>query len=225
MKSKDFVYSMDETGVIISFDNERNIISSAPYNGGLCHASHIYNYRITFEQEKEYRSIDDTYKQLKEEKKLEGNMVGLMTSARLESFVNFSWESKDFNATLFLSAGLSNAMCAGDEIGKSYFAGTINTILILKEEFSQSALVEAIMILTESKIAAMQDLGITSYTSGKKATGTGTDAVLVANGSGKYIEYCGKHTAVGRDIARLFKKAFNESVTKADLLNRKPFFG
>ncbi len=221
MDFKDYNYSIDESGLIISFDTTRDVISSAPYNGGFQRANHIYNYRITSLQENEHDSIDETYKRLAKHKNLEGNMVGLMTAASLESFVNCSWESDEFNADIFLSAGLSNSMTAGDDVGKKYYIGTINTIMILQEKFSANALVETVMMLTESKIATMQDLDIRSYVSGKMATGTGTDAVLVVNGYGRYVEFCGKHTTVGRDMARLFDKTFKKSVMQAKLLRNK----
>ncbi len=221
MDCNGFSYCIDDTGLLIRFDEDRQMVSSAPYNGGLCTAKNIYNYRITSSQEKEYESIEITYKNLADSKNVIGDMVGLMTAAKIESFVHSEFSSDDFNADIFVSAGISNAMRAGDEIGVSYFAGTINTILILKERFTQNALIEAVMILTEAKITAMQDLGIVSYTSGQKATGTGTDAVLVVNGFGREIEFCGKHTPQGRDMARLFISTFTKSVMQANLLGKK----
>lgn len=220
MKRKDFCYHIDDTGLILTFDAPRQVVSTAPYHGGFIEAKHIYNYKVdsTAFSGKESYSIEETFAHLSLAKGLEGPLVGLMTAAKIPSFVTETWDSQDFCADIFISAGLSNAMRAGDDIGKSYDIGTINTILILHQRFSAHGLIEAIAMLTEAKAAVLQDLGVLSYTSGRQATGTGTDAVLVANGQGIDTPFCGKHTAVGRDLARLFFKAFQASVLQGQLL-------
>lgn len=90
--------------------------------------------------------------------------------------------------------------------------GTINIILGTNAKLSKAAMVEAIMIVSEAKAAVMQELNILSPVSGKIATGTGTDSVVIFNGCKKQINYCGKHVLFGEMIARVVSKSIKESL-------------
>jgi adenosylcobinamide hydrolase len=74
--------------------------------------------------------------------------------------------------------------------------------------------VEAIMIATEAKAAALQDAGIKSLVSHASATGTGTDAMIMAcpkDGTPR-IEFCGKHVLMGEVIGQLVIEAVTDSI-------------
>jgi adenosylcobinamide hydrolase len=76
-----------------------------------------------------------------------------------------------------------------------------------------AAMVETVMIATEAKAAAMQNLGVTSPVSRAVATGTGTDAVAVACRPGAQpMHYCGKHVLFGEILARLVIESLHASI-------------
>ena len=76
--------------------------------------------------------------------------------------------------------------------------GTINIIVITSASLTGSALIEALLITTEAKSAALQEAGIMSPVSNKLATGTDTDSVAVVSGPGPGdVKYCGKHVLFG----------------------------
>ena len=78
---------------------------------------------------------------------------------------------------------------------------------------SPAALVESVMLAAEAKTVAMRELGVKSPASGEIATGTGTDAIAVANGAGpKRIHYCGKHVLFGEMLASAVIEAITESL-------------
>ncbi|MBW2107036.1 MAG: adenosylcobinamide amidohydrolase, partial [Deltaproteobacteria bacterium] len=66
------------------------------------------------------------------------------------------------------------------------------------------------------KTAALQDLDIrSSYTPQiNQATGTGTDNIIVVEGTGKRIDNAGGHSKMGELIARAVYKAVQEAVYK-----------
>jgi adenosylcobinamide amidohydrolase len=119
-----------------------------------------------------------------------------------------------------VTAGVSNARRAGDPAEHRTFEkaeikpGTINIIILTTATFTPAALVETVMVVTEAKTAALQDLRILSPVTGKPATGTGTDAIAVVNGHAPpEIDYCGKHTLFGEMLASATMDAVFSSVS------------
>ena len=99
--------------------------------------------------------------------------------------------------------------------------GTINIIVLTSAILTDAAMVEALMIATEAKSAALQETGVLSPVSNKIATGTGTDAIAVVSGQGpELVAYCGKHVLFGEVLGRLVTDGVKASI-KANL---KDFF-
>jgi adenosylcobinamide amidohydrolase len=97
----------------------------------------------------------------------------------------------DLNVTALVTAGVEgNATAAGepatwreDAAGMHKVPphdGTINTILLVNRPVVVSALVRAVVLMTEGKAAALQRLAVPSRTSIDLATGTGTDQFCLA---------------------------------------------
>lgn len=225
MKENSFYYQVGTDGLIVQFQNTRQILSSAVYHGGLCSAKNIVNHKVMDNSKGEHRqfpTIEETYQELEQKYHLEGNTVGLMTSAKLSSFYFVEREFSHSKMAIFLSVGLSNAMTAGDDVGIGYRVGTINTIFVTDQKLTDAAMVEAVAILTEAKVESLRQYKIGSYVSGLPATGTGTDSIAIVNGNVEEVSYCGKHTEMGRDMARLFMEAFSQSVKHGNCLLLAP---
>lgn len=130
---------------------------------------------------------------------------------------------QELRVSAFVTAGVeSNAMRIGvDEAGgverKGKFEqfGTINTILLTNARLSESAMVRAIITVTEAKTIALQDMNIrSSYNPDLQATGTGTDHVIIVSGEGPGISYCGGHCKMGELMARAVTSATREAIVK-----------
>lgn len=108
----------------------------------------------------------------------------------------------------FVTVGLSNKARAGEPApAAALYPGTINTIVIVNAAMTDSAMVNAVITATEAKAAALQDLGVTTA-SGRAATGTTTDAVVIASaGEGYRREYAGTATRLGHLIGRAVYEA------------------
>ncbi|WP_018132203.1 adenosylcobinamide amidohydrolase [Effusibacillus pohliae] len=91
-----------------------------------------------------------------------------------------------------------------------YRPGTINIIVLVEGQLSDAALVNAVMTVTEAKTAIFYERDIRCPASGRMATGTTTDAVVVAmTGRGEELPYAGPGTVVGALMARAVSRALN----------------
>ncbi|MCF6194093.1 MAG: adenosylcobinamide amidohydrolase, partial [Kangiellaceae bacterium] len=142
-----------------------------------------------------------------------------MTAASMNSFCIEQSCVEGVDSTVLVTTGISNARRAGDKadiqelLGASNKVGTINLILICSANLTDAAMIEAVMIATEAKVAALQDANILSPVSNRLATGTGTDAIAVVSGDGPpKIEFCGKHVLLGEWIGHLVITAVTRSL-------------
>ena len=206
----------------VGFNAERPVLSSAVFNGGDCTASNILIMKVV-ENYKGGKKIvvnpEVTLANYCRQLQLSGTTVGMMTSASMDSFRLAARSSQGVEITAMVTAGLSNARCAGDRAEWRKIqtdanpAGTINVIVLTNATMSPAAMVEAVMLATEAKAVAMRKLGVKSPVSGAIATGTGTDAIAVANGCDTAtIRYCGKHVLFGQMLASAVIEAITESL-------------
>jgi adenosylcobinamide amidohydrolase len=213
--------SVLEQHVHLSFKSPVRIVSSAILNGGYLWADHILNLQVvgkTTDGNSILPPPDITLLDYAKNHGWEGTCVGMMTSALMSSFRHEWIQVDDVGVECFLTCGVSNACRAGDPADERNFGsekpaqGTINIILGTNAKLSDAAMIEAIMIISEAKAAVFQKLNILSVVSQKIATGTGTDSIVVFNGFGREITYCGKHVLFGEMIAKVVSKALESSL-------------
>ena len=203
----------------IAFSSPQRVISSAILNGGLIEAEHIVNWKVP----KHASVCDAPEKSLSDYAKAQGwqgHVVGMMTAASMDSFRIEQACVEGVDITVLVTTGMSNARRAGDKadiqalLGTTHEIGTINLILIFSAQLTDAAMVEAMMIATEAKAAALQNVKILSPVSGLIATGTGTDAIAVVSGEASpTIKFCGKHVLLGEWIGLLVIAAITSSLS------------
>jgi adenosylcobinamide amidohydrolase len=115
-----------------------------------------------------------------------------------------------------MRAGVDEAQCWEDNTEFDCRVGTISVVLITNATLTEAAMARAIVTATEAKVAALEDFGVeSSYTKGVKATGTGTDNVVVVSGIERpVITYTGGHAKAGELIARAVYKAVLDALRK-----------
>jgi adenosylcobinamide amidohydrolase len=209
--------------ICVVFNTERPVLSSAVFNGGACTASNILIMQVAenFDGTKQIvENPENTLAEYCRQLQLSGTTVGMMTSASMDSFRLASRSSQGVAISVLVTAGISNARCAGDRADWRTFqtdadpTGTINIIILTNAMMSHAAMVESVMLATEAKTVAMRKLGVKSPVSGAIATGTGTDAIAVANGFGsETIRFCGKHVLFGEMLASVVIEAITESLS------------
>ena len=217
-------YAIEATAahVHIAFVGPRRVLSSAALNGGLVDAEHIVNVKVDENSMGGKGPFDPPEVTLGEYCNAmgwRGRAVGMMTSASMDSFRVERRVEEGVQVTAVLTAGLSNARRAGDPAEARTIdegvaiTGTINTVLLTNARMAEAAMTEAIITATEAKTAVLAELSVKSRSTGRPATGTGTDAIAVVSGSGPAeIRYCGKHVIFGEMIASAVIEALASSL-------------
>ena len=153
---------------------------------------------------------------------LEGRLI-LLTSAYLEHVQFHRTRIGDVEAFTLATVGLGNALRVGDAINSKGSTdckiGTINIGCWINQSLTESAMYEALSLMSEAKTVAVSELGIRSLASGEPATGTGTDCKVIACATatatatgGTVHRYAGKHTAVGSAIGTAVATAVSRGV-------------
>lgn len=112
------------------------------------------------------------------------------------------------------TVGLGNKARAGmpREV-EELFPGTINLITVIDGALSDAAMINAVITATEAKAAALQDADIRVNDGQEIATGTTTDAMIVASTqNGPSFRYAGTATQLGYCIGRTVYEAVKESI-------------
>jgi adenosylcobinamide amidohydrolase len=168
----------------VEFSIPHQVISSAVLNGGLVYADHLVNLKVP-KCLTAPSSPSLTLAKYCEDAHWDGNNVGMMTAASMDSFRMAKQSPQGIDIVVLVTSSLSNPRRVGDRAEHRIMAaepeeiGTINIIMITSAILTGAAMIEALLIVTEVKTAALQNTGIKSPVSDKIATGTGTDSVAV----------------------------------------------
>ena len=123
-----------------------------------------------------------------------------LTSRDVSRHVVRHAESDGAAAGAVATVGLSNAERIGRRAGGYAATGTINVLVVASVPLGEGALVEAVSLAAEARTAAVMEAG--PLLPSGRATGTGTDCLLVAAPDGAGAAHAGKHTAIGEAIGR-----------------------
>lgn len=124
--------------------------------------------------------------------------VGLLTSRDLDTYVAVERRRDPFAVRCIATVGLGNALRVGDPPGPVARIGTINLVCCLSHPVAEEALVEALALAAEARTAAVLEAAVPSRMTGRPATGTGTDCIVVAAPvASAPVRYVGKHTVFG----------------------------
>jgi len=144
--------------------------------------------------------------------------VGLLTSADLDRYADSTVAWADLDARCMVTAGMGNALRAGDPPGPAGRIGTINLLCRVSAPLTDEGMLEALAIAVEARTAAVLAAGIPSRRTGRPATGTGTDCVVIAaphsGDLGARTAYAGKHTAIGHVVGAAVEAATAEAVAR-----------
>ncbi|WP_246320234.1 adenosylcobinamide amidohydrolase [Paenibacillus qinlingensis] len=210
----------------ISSENLLRTLNSSPWGGGFGHHRVLMN-----------RQVDKTYNETDPLVEMEAfigreglepsDTAGMLTAAWVKDvgFKELAWppeeecsvqredelnevkEDESLRVAAWVTVGLGNKARAGAVLpAASLYPGTINTIVVIEGSLTDAAMVNAVITATEAKAAALQALNIT--VDGQIATGTTTDAVLIAaTGRGTTYRYAGTATTLGYLIGRTVHEA------------------
>ena len=146
-----------------------------------------------------------------------GEFATLMTGADMDNLSVQKVVFNDLEVIALVTAGVrGNAMRASKDEGVYYQHGTINIIVLTNRRLTPNAMARAIIAATEAKSVALLDLDIRSAYNPLdfRASGTGTDNVLVVQGEGPVEHFAGGHTKMGELIARAVYAGVTEAIDR-----------
>ncbi len=218
--------------LLINLEKRLKVLSSAACHGGLVRARYIMNHQVpanpvaapAVSPACQWTDPAKYLTQVAGELGVTGRAVALMTAVPMTQLVTLREGEDGLWVEGFVTVGVTNAVRAGDPVQPAETArrakpGTINIILVTNARLADSAMVGAVQVLTESKTAALLAAGVPSWTGRRGATGTGTDAVVLACGAGRRgpsLRYSGTHTKIGELIGRLVLRGVGEGLKRSE---------
>lgn len=197
--------------LLLHSDRPLQILSSAMIGGGLIMAHTIVNAHV----HKHYQHPDpvqDLESRVRDAG-ISGPFVGMMTAVFLDGVQSATRYQENITVATIVTAGVGNAIAAGSSPPASLSPGTINLILLVDAKLSPGAMVNAIITATEAKSKVLRDMQIPAM-NGEVATGTSTDAVVVAcTGRGSSKHYAGPVTTVGWLISQVVGQALGAALS------------
>lgn len=234
-KRPDLQTSYRVTGgtLVIDCGAVMRVLSSAPMCGGLFRTRYLLNHQVAANPGEKRpgaaaRPLSDgghpsrTLRRVGAALGIHAPCVGLMTAVPMTQLVVGREESDGLWVECFATVGVTNAVRAGEPPIPDHAAvqrpGTINLILITNGCLSHAAMVGAVQVATESKTGVLRDHAVPSWTGRPGATGTGTDAVVIASAprqAGQWLAYSGTHTAIGALIGRVVADCVTQGLARA----------
>lgn len=214
-------FAITQQSLVIDLGQRRRILSSAPRGGGFARARYVINHQVDANpisgRPVPAREWSDPARYLGSVAKKIGvthDCVGLMTAVPIRRLVVLREQAESLWVEGFFTAGVTNAVRAGDSIvtGYAYEPGTINMVLVTNARLPRSAMVCAVQVVTEAKTAALFRANVPCWRGKPGATGTGTDATVIVCGDGPSLKFSGTHTRIGMMLGRLVLRGLQKGL-------------
>jgi iron complex transport system ATP-binding protein len=198
--------------VTVTAGEALTVVSSAVVGGGFTPARSIVNLHVP--KDCPWQIADRALADFIRRRGLAAPVVGLLTSAWTE-LAEVATESNDgLTALVAVTVGLGNVVSSGRSTAEAAMPGTINTIVIVDAVADPAALVNVVITVTEVKTLALAAAGV-QCRGGEPATGTSTDAVVVAaTGRGRQCRFGGPISTMGWTVARAARTALETGVER-----------
>jgi iron complex transport system ATP-binding protein len=198
--------------VLVTAGRPLTVVSTAVAGGGFTAARSIVNLHVG--KDHPWQDGDTTLGDFVRARSVPAPWVGLLTSAWTEKAEVASAAGDEVTALAVVTVGLGNPVAAGISPATGPAAGTINVIVVVEAEADPAALVNAALTVTEVKTMALMTAGV-RCPDGALATGTSTDAVVVAaTGRGARRRFGGPISDLGWPVARAAHAALTAGVRR-----------
>lgn len=203
---------IDRAAVVVRAVAPLTVLSSAVAGGGFGLASAIVNVHVpkNFRGEHAERVLAEFVSR----RQIDAPWVGLLTGAWTERAEVASEKVDGVAAMAVVTVGLSHPASAGRSVVATWLPSTINTILVVDAAPEPAALVNLVMTVTEAKAMALVEAGVRTL-EGDRASGTSTDAVVVAaTGRGERRRFGGPVTELGWAAGRAARNALTAGISR-----------
>jgi adenosylcobinamide amidohydrolase len=208
----------DNVLAVIS-DKSLTTVSSAIFNGGFKQVKAILNVGVPEGYNDRSLHLDPLALITSSAAKigLTENYLAMVTAANIKNCSLVTKKADDFSVSVIATAGCSHGESSGEETDVQEAAGTINIIVLIDGNPTESCMVATLITATEAKSAALRDLDVRSRYTGDSATGSITDSLTIASTSqGKTIGYGGPASKLGNLVAYCTRNAVTEALIKQE---------
>jgi len=204
--------AVDREAVVVTAREPMTVVSSAFVRGGFTDARVIVNLHVR--KDIHETDTDRMLPRFVERREIQGPWVGLLTSAWTEKAVVAEAAASGLTALAVVTVGLSNRITAGQTPLGVWAPSTINAIVVVDGAAEPAALVNAVMTVTEVKTSLLASADL-RCDDGRTASGTSTDAVVVAaTGRGLPCRFGGPISDFGWVVARAARRALDAGITR-----------
>jgi adenosylcobinamide hydrolase len=201
---------IDEEAVVLTAAAPLTVLSSAVEGGGLGPARAIVNLHV--HKHCPWQDVALRLDAFAARRALPSPRVGLLTAAWTAQARVAAERAGDIQAVVAVTVGLGNLVSAGGSAAATAPIGTINTIVVLDADPEPAALVNLALTVTEVKTLLLGEAGL-RCDDGRPASGTSTDAVVVAaTGRGRAVRFGGPISEAGWLVARVARRAIGDGV-------------
>lgn len=199
----------EENLLILESQEPLTVLSSAMIGGGFLQTHTIVNAHVhkNLDLSNPAKHLEDRVRAVG----IAGNFVGLMTAVFLDTVQVCTKTEDGVVVTAVVTAGIGNATRAGLSRPGIRKVSTINIILLIDGDLEPSAMVNAVITATEAKADVMQQLAIPTHDGQGIATGTSSDAIVIAStGKNQAIPYTGPATITGWLIGQTVRETLEK---------------
>ncbi len=206
---------------VLAFTSSENFkaVSSAIFNGGYKKVKTVLNIGVPPGYSDVELHMDPMRLITSSAVKLNinGNYLAMVTAANVHNFSLVTKKSEEFSVSVAATAGCSHGESSGENIEVEEITGTINIIVLIDGNPTESCMVAALITATEAKSAVLRDFDMRSRYTGDSATGSITDSVTVASTEqGEPIILAGPASKLGKLIGYCTRKAVREALLKQE---------
>jgi len=195
--------------VVVTAAAPLTVLSSAVAGGGLGRARTLVNLHV--DKDCPWQDAEVRLDAFAARRRLPAPWIGLLTAAWTERARVAADTARGVGALVVVTVGLSNPVAAGWSAPAGVEPGTINTLAIVDADLEPAALVNLVVTLTEVKALVLAEARLTA--DGQRASGTSTDAVVVAaTGRGRALRFGGPISDAGWVVARAARTALTDGV-------------
>jgi adenosylcobinamide amidohydrolase len=205
--------AIDSEAVVVTAARSLTVLSSAVVGGGPGRARAIVNLHV--DQHCPWSDAARRLDAFATRRGLPAPRVGLLTAAWTERAQVVARSTRGLSALVVATVGLGNVVAAGwSPAATTPTPGTINTIVVVDADVEPAALVNLALTVTEVKTLVLVAAGLCCE-DGRAASGTSTDAVVVAaTGRGPAVRFGGPISDAGWVVARATRTALAEGVRR-----------
>ena len=200
-------------------DNALMTVSSAVFNGGCKQAKAVLNVGVPEGYNDRSLHLDPLELITSSAAKLglTKDYLAMLTAANIKNYSLVSKKTADFSVSVAATAGCSHGESSGEEMNVQEITGTINIIVFIDANPTESCMVASLVTATEAKSAVLRDFDVRSRYTGDSATGSITDSIAVASTCrGKIIRYSGPASKLGKAVGYCTRKAVTEALIKQE---------